>query len=239
MKKKIISLCLVVCLLAVAIIGGTLAYFTDTESKTNTFTMGNVNIEIQETFEEGATLLPGVKVPKEVYIKNTGTMDAWVWFTMTYPAAYETSVSFQGNNEPFLYIGYPGATWDAYPSMNTTTDTWHHYYENETDNGVTMRKTFTQDGVEYVRYTSLYNQKLPAGEVSTMGHKLVYLTSLVTQKENEDGTISYYVTDNDEDKKVDWDFATNDYELDIVVDAYAIQDNNYADVYAAWKAFNN
>ena len=30
MKKKIIALCLVVCLLAIAVIGGTLAYFTDT-----------------------------------------------------------------------------------------------------------------------------------------------------------------------------------------------------------------
>ena len=43
-KKKIISLCLVVCLLATAI-GGTLAYFTDTEADKNVMTMGNVDIE--------------------------------------------------------------------------------------------------------------------------------------------------------------------------------------------------
>ena len=43
-KKKIISLCLVVCLLATAI-GGTLAYFTDTEAAKNVMTMGNVDIE--------------------------------------------------------------------------------------------------------------------------------------------------------------------------------------------------
>ena len=43
-KKKIISLCLVVCLLATAI-GGTLAYFTDTEAVKNVMTMGNVDIE--------------------------------------------------------------------------------------------------------------------------------------------------------------------------------------------------
>lgn len=237
--KKFIALLLTVVLTASVAIGGTVAYFSDTETKTNTFTMGNVNIELEETFEEGATLVPGVQVPKEVYIKNTGTMDAWVWFTMTFPAAYETAVYFQGNYEPFLYIGYPGATWDAYPSMNTTNDTWHHYYSEDVENGVTMRETFTgDDGIEYIRYTSLYNQKLAAGATSTMGHKLVYLTSLVTQQENADGTISYYVTDNDENYKVDYDFASNDYELDIVVDAYAIQDNNYADVYAAWKAFN-
>lgn len=42
MKKKILSLCLVVALAATAIIGGTLAYFTDTDNATNTFTTANV-----------------------------------------------------------------------------------------------------------------------------------------------------------------------------------------------------
>ncbi len=45
MKKKIVSLCMVVCLLAVAVVGGTMAYFTDTDSKANTMTLGNVAIE--------------------------------------------------------------------------------------------------------------------------------------------------------------------------------------------------
>ena len=49
MKKKIVSVCLVVCLLATAIIGTTLAYFTDsTQKETNTFTMGKVDIELDE-----------------------------------------------------------------------------------------------------------------------------------------------------------------------------------------------
>lgn len=48
MKKKILSLCLVVALAATAIIGGTLAYFTDTEQVTNTMVIGNVQINIDE-----------------------------------------------------------------------------------------------------------------------------------------------------------------------------------------------
>ena len=49
MKKKILSVCLVVCLLATAIIGTTLAYFTDkTEVVTNTFTSGKVVITLDE-----------------------------------------------------------------------------------------------------------------------------------------------------------------------------------------------
>lgn len=49
MKKKIVALCLVVCLAATAVIGGTLAYFTDTKKETNTFTVGNVKIQLLES----------------------------------------------------------------------------------------------------------------------------------------------------------------------------------------------
>lgn len=49
MKKKIVALCLVVALAATAIIGGTLAYFTDTtENVENTFAMGKVKISLDE-----------------------------------------------------------------------------------------------------------------------------------------------------------------------------------------------
>lgn len=49
MKKKITAICLCVALLAVAIVGATLAYFTDTKSATNTFTVGNVKINLIES----------------------------------------------------------------------------------------------------------------------------------------------------------------------------------------------
>ena len=49
MKKKITAICLCVALLAVAIVGATLAYFTDTKAATNTFTVGNVKIDLIES----------------------------------------------------------------------------------------------------------------------------------------------------------------------------------------------
>lgn len=45
MKKKIISLALVIGLLAIAIAGGTLAYFTDTDEADNVMTIGNLKIQ--------------------------------------------------------------------------------------------------------------------------------------------------------------------------------------------------
>ena len=48
MKKKITALCLCVALLAVAVVGASLAYFTDTDNATNTFAVGNVKIDLIE-----------------------------------------------------------------------------------------------------------------------------------------------------------------------------------------------
>ena len=49
MKKKITAIFLCVALLAIAIVGASLAYFTDTQAATNTFTVGNVKIDLIES----------------------------------------------------------------------------------------------------------------------------------------------------------------------------------------------
>ena len=65
MKKKILTLCLVVALAATAVIGGTLAYFTDTAEETNVITMGKVDAELYESkYHRGAT--------GDSYLKMTG-----------------------------------------------------------------------------------------------------------------------------------------------------------------------
>ena len=55
-KKKILALCLIVCLLATAVVGGTLAYFTDTMEAKNVIVVGNVDAELYESqYHRGAT----------------------------------------------------------------------------------------------------------------------------------------------------------------------------------------
>ena len=60
------TLSLVVALAATAVIGGTLAYFTDTEEKINTFTVGNVDITLDEPEwdQDDAVLIPGREIAK-------------------------------------------------------------------------------------------------------------------------------------------------------------------------------
>lgn len=49
MKKKLTAIFLCVALVAIAIVGASLAYFTDTDQATNTFAVGNVKIQLLES----------------------------------------------------------------------------------------------------------------------------------------------------------------------------------------------
>lgn len=56
MKKKIVAFTLVIAMLAIAIVGGTLAYFTDEDFETNVITVGSVSAELYESkYHRGAT----------------------------------------------------------------------------------------------------------------------------------------------------------------------------------------
>lgn len=59
MKKKIIALSICVALLAVAAVGTTFAYFTDTDEEENCFTIGGVSIKLgeKERSEDGSSLV--------------------------------------------------------------------------------------------------------------------------------------------------------------------------------------
>ena len=106
MKKKVLSLCLVVALAATAVIGGTLAYFTDTDTQTNVFTAGDIKIDIEEIFPEDE-LMPGTatdnNLQKEVYVKNTGSNNAYMWIEVLIPAALDTPENASQNDLHFNY----------------------------------------------------------------------------------------------------------------------------------------
>lgn len=98
MKKKITALCLAVAMLAVAVIGGTLAYFTDTDSAENVFTVGSIDIVLHEDNANGVadekyhawlkdqTMLPNIPVEKDAWVENTGKNSAYVRVKVSVPA---------------------------------------------------------------------------------------------------------------------------------------------------------
>jgi len=55
MKKKIIAISAAIAIIAIAVVGGSLAWFTSSAEVTNTFTMGNVKISLDEAKVDEAT----------------------------------------------------------------------------------------------------------------------------------------------------------------------------------------
>ena len=68
-KKSILVAAIAVMLVAALVVGGTLAYFTDTEAAKNTFTVGNVKIELLESslHRENAGIANGATSDSELW----------------------------------------------------------------------------------------------------------------------------------------------------------------------------
>lgn len=86
-KKTILVAAIAVMLVAALVVGGTLAYFTDkTEAKPNTFTVGNVKIDLTETAwhdNDDHTLVPGKFYDKNPTITvKDNSQDAYVFLKL-------------------------------------------------------------------------------------------------------------------------------------------------------------
>lgn len=89
-KKKVISL-LVAGVMTVGIVGGTLAWFTSSDSATNKFTTGSYSDEVTKgldiwekfTPSEATNLTPGADVTKKVQVKNTASYSQFIRVKIT------------------------------------------------------------------------------------------------------------------------------------------------------------
>ena len=97
-KRKILILAMSLCMVAILAVGGSLAYFTDYDRATNTFTVGDVNIHIDEWMdnEEGERVayedhelwpVAQAKAPfnKLVETVNDGSEDCYIRTFVTCP----------------------------------------------------------------------------------------------------------------------------------------------------------
>lgn len=96
MKKKIVALCLCIALAVVAIGGATLAFFTDTPTaKVNTFTVGNVDIDLTEKGDGNYTVTPGVNIEKDPTVTvATTSEDCWVFVKVEKSADWPTALGY-------------------------------------------------------------------------------------------------------------------------------------------------
>ena len=131
MKKKTIIAIVVVLLALALIVGGIMAYFTSTDTATNTFTIGNVKIDLLEPAWTGAiatgedqpasaqNMVPGGSVAKDPKIQNIGTNDANVFMEVKIPVYTVGTGSAEQTGELFTLNNLDTTNWKQVGTMTT------------------------------------------------------------------------------------------------------------------------
>lgn len=132
MKKKKVIATIAACAAAMTLmVGGTMAYLTDTETTTNTFTVGKVTVDLLEPNYPGngsdqtTDVVPGEEIPKDPTLKNTGKNASVVFTRVNIPMKKVITAGEDGkrlnegkkaNTELFLFKNDQGG---AYNSINS------------------------------------------------------------------------------------------------------------------------
>ena len=198
-KRKIFTLALAVMMIAILAIGGTLAYFTSEDTADNVFTMGNVEIDLQEDFEQNSNLQPGLNINKDVRVQNIGTNDAYVRIHLAIPTIMDDGDPTFNASRNFLHWNFSADSvefgqWSWLPEFSYGTG-----YKGNGEGNWNFYTTVI-DGIEYNVYVATYRSALGAGEITgTDAITNVYLDTSVNAKANRDENgevISYTYSDN-------------------------------------------
>lgn len=104
-KSKRKQVVITMAIIAVMTIAGTSAYFTASEEVTNKWTVGKVEIDLQETEyekhkdEETKDITPNMELHKDPKVNNTGNNDAFVFMRVRIPKA-TVKVASQNGSAP-------------------------------------------------------------------------------------------------------------------------------------------
>lgn len=214
MKKKILVLCLVVALAVTAVVGGTLAYFTDTDDATNTFTAGGVDIALieqqvneagtaLEDFEQNQVLMPivgsaqGEKdafgqpvaenyIDKMVTVKNTGTSAAWVRAYFAIPSALDDGFE-ESFNASMNVLHFNFGNVDGRTTYNNE---WLWGSVAKPNHSGWNYFETTIDGVAYNVYYADYKEPVAAGATTVQFVSGVYLDKNVDMNAQGQYTIT-------------------------------------------------
>ena len=211
--KKFKALLVVACalLLVAASVFGTMAYLTSTDTVTNTFTVGKVNIKLDEAKvnADGTSVTPAERVkensykllPGHTYTKDptvtvlNGSETSYVKMTVTFSKASALDAIFAptGAELTSIFNGYDAANWiykDNTKDATADTRTYEFWYK-ETVGAPTAD----------VALDALFDSIMVPGEITK--EQLATIEGMT-----------------------------------ITVNAYAIQADGFADADAAWAAFN-
>ena len=96
-KSRMRTLALTAILAGTVSIGGIMAYFTDGDTATNTFTVGKISLDLQEpSWVPPTNITPGQEIAKDPQIKNDGNNEEFVFLKVTVPYANVVTANEDG-----------------------------------------------------------------------------------------------------------------------------------------------
>ena len=195
--KKVLALVLCAVLLVGASIAGTVAYLTDTKSVTNTFTVGNIQIELKEYDVDKQS---GLKKDPLAEVERLDELEL-----------------------------LPGREIQKHPFVRVLKDSEPCWLFVKVENGLS--------GFEATGATTIESQLAENGWSLVTGETDVYYYKAIVPTSAENQTFDIFKSIKIADEANDvtgWDaIATNG---DVVITAYAIQSETFADQAAAWAA---
>ena len=196
MKKKITAIFLCVALLATAIVGASLAYFTDTDNETNTFTVGNVKIDLIEKERDGKGGTKEFTQEKKLYPivgSAQGKKDELGMPTAKNYVDKMVTIENTGSEKAYIraYFAIPSALDDGYETFNAGLNVLHFNFGNKVENGVITSTEGVEwiwthggkwnyfeteiDGIKYNVYYADYYEAVDAGATTEQLVQGVYL----------------------------------------------------------------
>lgn len=191
-KKKIVVLIASIVMICTLAVGGTLAYFMDTDAKTNVFTVGNVDITLNENFGDNNPTTPEKLVPatgsaqngtlengvkKEVTVTNNGSEKAYVRVHIAIPQILDDGADTFDASANLLHFNYEKNSigenkWDWSKTTGPAYEGDWNYYEQEIDD------------IVYNVYVVTYEKVLDQNE--TTAEKAIYQVYLDSEATNAD-----------------------------------------------------
>ena len=187
-KRKLLLVAMALSMVAILAVGGTLAYFTAEDGEDNVFTMGFVDIDLVEDFDEARDLVPGLDIGKEVWVENIGDNETYVRVHIAIPSNMDDGdPSFEAVNNfihwNFDLDNFQAEEWSWLPEytkegVGYEAHNWNFY-------------TTTVNDVSYNVYVATYRGKLAPNTATPNVLEKVYLEKTVNAvpTRNEKGEV--------------------------------------------------
>lgn len=244
-NKKVVASTAAVLGIAAIVAGGTIAYFTDKDTATNTFTVGNVDITLNEKDFVGqdivdptnvGQLMPGSSTTTAVAKNATvtvedGSSDSYVWVELLVPAPlYESkSERNESNNalhfNQFLdYLSDYNGRLSGNPNANIMrnngyTPDWQWSTMKYIDQVVLA------NGTEYARLRTTHKDTVSANETTSPAISQFYMDDDVYF----DHATNKYMIPADGDAATTTSWVPYNGNWEVIVNAYGIQAAGLAD----------